>query len=279
MSSRVVLVTRLRSSLGVAGDHDGLTVADIRHPDAVETTIAAVHRSGDLPIVTCSTDDLEEVRRLITYTMVRYPGLRACLEPIEGHSTAVGIVSSIVDDINADEDALAWRLSALDHLRTSTWSAVWLPKVTGLKSPAPSLWQHARSWFPGAGFLAVDGHPGSVRSARQAPLTGIDARPGSAVLHSPVTADTWVLDAVKAALQPQSVSPVTTVREQVDVYGTDRAIELVAVPTAFHADSKPDPASIIECPACSLRHARPACPSCKMAPDGAAPLVLEGEAP
>lgn len=276
MTSRVVLVTRLRSSLGVAGEHDGLSVADLRHPDAVETTIAAVHRAGDLPIVTCGRDDLEEVRRLLTFTMVRYPGLRACLEPIDGNPMTVGVVSSLVDDINADEDAMAWRLAAFDLLRERTWSAVWLPKVGGLRDPAPSVLQHLRSWLPNAGFLAIDGHPGTVLSARRPPLSALGSRPDTALLHSPADSDSWVVDAVRTALGPQSVSPVTTVREQIDVYGTDRAIELLAIPVGFHGDSRPDPDSIHECGACGLRHARPACPSCRMA--ASAPvLTAQGE--
>ena len=90
MESRVVHVGRLRSSLGVAGTHDGLTVADVRHPDAVETTLAQVHREGALPVVTCGLEDTEQVRRLVTFATVRYPGLRACLEPLPGSSMAAG---------------------------------------------------------------------------------------------------------------------------------------------------------------------------------------------
>ena len=40
MNSRAVLVGSLRPELGVSGDHDGLLVADIRHPDAVESLLA-----------------------------------------------------------------------------------------------------------------------------------------------------------------------------------------------------------------------------------------------
>ena len=52
MNSRAVLVGSLRPELGVSGDHDGLLVADIRHPDAVESLLGGIYRNGELPLVT-----------------------------------------------------------------------------------------------------------------------------------------------------------------------------------------------------------------------------------
>jgi hypothetical protein len=259
----MVLATPLRSSLGLSGEHDGLAVVDLRHPDAVESVLGRLHAGGDVPIVTCAAADEEAVRRLITFTQIRYPGFRACLEPLPGTPLAVGVVSSLVDDLHGD-DVFAWRLAALDHLRASLWSAAWLPSVTGLSSPAPTMLQHVRSWWPGSGFLAVAAPEPRVVPARSAPITGVEARPDHALIHSPLARPSWVVDAVANALQPQSVSAVETVREQIDVYGTEAAVEMVAVPVSFASASRPDPASVVACSACGARHARPTCPVCKM---------------
>lgn len=264
MACRVVLVTPLRSSLGLSGTHDELLVADIRHPDAVEAMLATVHRNGEFPIVTCAEDDYEEVSLQVLYASIRYPGFRACVEPIPGTPTAVSVISSLVEDLDAGDDTLAWRLSALDYLRRHTWSAVWLPKVTDLSRPAPSMFQHITSWLPGSGFLVVKSPDPAVMSASKAPLNGLGPRPGWALLHSPLSQPSWVIDAAMRALAADSVSEVTVIREPVDAYGTAAAIELIAVPVSFSADSRPEPAAITACPACGLRSARSTCPSCNM---------------
>ena len=93
MKSRAVLEDLLRPDLGVSGDHDGLVVADLRHPDAVERLIGRVNRGDELPLVTCCAEDLEAVRRLVTFASVRYPGLRAAIEPLPGSPLCVGVMS------------------------------------------------------------------------------------------------------------------------------------------------------------------------------------------
>jgi hypothetical protein len=240
--------------------------------------LAGFMRGGDTPIVTCSIGDLEEVRKLLTYTSIRTPGFRAALEPLPGSPLAVGVVSSLADDLNdPGGDTLAWQISALDYLRARIWSAVWLPSVSGLTTPSPSVLQHLRSWLPGSGFLAVHGdgskRSGKVLTAQHAPVSGLESRPDVALLHSTLQHPTWIVTAVATALSAQSVSDVSTVREQIDTYGTTQAIELVGVPASFHVDTKPDPHSIAACLACGARHARAACPLCGMAaPPALVPL-------
>ena len=280
MNSRAVLVGSLRPELGVSGDHDGLLVADVRHPDAVESLLGGIFRNGELPLVTCRNADLEAVRRLVTFASVRYPGLRASIDPLPGSPLCVGVISSLVDDITADArtpaaDVLAWRLAALDLLRKQVWSAVWMPSVTGLDDgPQPGVAKHVRSWLPGAGFLAVHCPTREVVSASKAPITGLEERPDSALVHSAATQHPWVVEAMRDAIQPASVSELTTVREPIDSFGTAEAIELLTVPLSFHAHSRPDPGAITECGACGVRHARSTCPVCRMSaqPRGVAPM-------
>ena len=279
MNSRAVLLGLLRPELGVSGDHDGLLVADIRHPDAVESLLGGIFRNGELPLVTCRSADFEAVRRLVTFASVRYPGLRATIDPLPGSPLCVGVISSLVDDITADahtpaSDVLAWRLSALDLLSEQVWSAVWLPSVAGLDEPPPGFAKHVRSWLPGAGFLAIHNPTHEVVSASRAPITGLEERPDSALIHSAATQHAWVVDAMRDAIEPASVSELATVREPIDSFGTSEAIELLTVPLSFHAHSRPDPDAITECGACGVRHARSTCPVCRMSarPRGVAPM-------
>jgi hypothetical protein len=258
----------------MSGQHDGLTVADVRHPDAVETTIAAVHRGGELPVVTCALEDYEDVRTLLTYTSVRYPGLRSCLEVLPGGPLAVGVLSSLVDDIDDPDLGLAWQLSAIDLLRERAWSATWMPTVTKCRTPNPSLWQHATSWSPSTGFVAVHHPSPRILRASKAPFAGLEPMPDAALLHTAPKQDTWVVDALKQALQPQSTSEVSPVRDVVDSHGTDRAVELVAIPLSYHSDARP--VDVVDCDGCGARHARPACPVCGMS---TAPLPLVETSP
>ncbi len=269
MNSRAVLVGSLRSELGVSGNHDGLLVADIRHPDAVESMLGRIYLGGELPLVTCRAADLEAVRRLVTFASVRYPGLRASIDPLPGTPLCVGVISSLVDDITADAhtpaaDVLAWRMAALDLLREQVWSAVWLPSVAGLDEPSPGLAQHVRSWLPGSGFLAVHAPTPDVLPASKSPLRGIEERPESALIHSAATQHPWVVEAMRTAIKPASVSELITVRKPIDSFGTAEAIELLTVPLSFHTHSRPDPGTVTECMACGVRHARHACPVCRM---------------
>lgn len=275
-----MLVTALRSELGVSGDHDGLLVADIRHPDAVESLLGSIHRNGELTLVTCRADDLQDVRRLVTFAAVRYPGLRACVEPLPGTPMCVGVISSLVDDIDADAstspaDVIAWRLSAIDLLREQVWSAVWLPSVAGLTDPAPGLVKHVRSWLPGSGFLAVHSPTREVFPASRAPISKLVERTDHALVHSP-DSKSWVVGAVRDALSATSVSELSTVRDPIDTFGTADAIELVSVPLTFHAQSRPDTRSITGCAACGLRHSRPACPVCRMSARPAPSIATSG---
>lgn len=275
-----MLVTALRSELGVSGDHDGLLVADIRHPDAVEALLGSIHRRGELPLVTCRADDLHVVRRLVTFAAVRYPGLRACVEPLPGTPLCVGVISSLVDDIAADDstspsDVLAWRLAALDLLREHVWSAVWVPSVAKMTYPTPGLLNHMRSWLPGSGFIAVHSPTHGVIRAGRAQVSGLQERPDHALIHSPAPSGS-VVDAVREALDPVSVSELSTIRAPIDSFGTADAIELLAVPLSFHAQSRPGHAGIIVCQACGVRHARPACPACRMVAHQDRALVSPG---
>lgn len=71
MGCRILLVTRLGSSLGISGDHSGLAVADIRHADAIESAIAELHLAGHRVVITGSDDDADDLHTIAGRAKVR----------------------------------------------------------------------------------------------------------------------------------------------------------------------------------------------------------------
>ncbi len=67
MNSRAVLESRPQTDSRNTGRDVGHRIAGIRHPDAVERLLGHLHRRGDLPLVACCADDLEIVRRHVTF--------------------------------------------------------------------------------------------------------------------------------------------------------------------------------------------------------------------
>lgn len=265
MDTRVLLATALRPELGLSGSDNGLPVVDSRHPESVEFTIRDLVNSDGQLIVACAQEDYEQIRHIVTLATVRTPGTRVAIEPIPGTPLAIGVIASLADEIGGQEseDQTAWQFAAFDFLRSNMWSAVWLPSVTKLHHPAPSMIQHVRSWF-GGGFLAVTGDEPFVVTATKAPLERVPSLPESALISSQSEASGWVLDAVKEAIQPRSSSEMTPVRDSIDSYGSRRAIEFISIPEDFHEQSKPHEDEIHECPGCGTGHARATCPYCKM---------------
>lgn len=160
-------------------------------------------------------------------------------------------------------------------LNECAWGA-WLPSVSGLAEPPPSLWQHVQSWLPGGlGYLAVGGdhgwvlrlplqssrglHPvASGETDRRGPR--FDAgRPGvlcqsTRELSEPVIKALFDLGVTRRpqVTDPQG-SPETT-------WGTPRAVEFILVaPT-------PAPSSLAVCPTCGDAVHAAACPFCRAVP-------------
>lgn len=259
MSSRVLLVTRLGSSLGVSGVHGNLSVADIRHADAVESAITDIHQLDQRVVLTGSVNDTDDLHAIAARAKIRVRGLRTAVEPLPGNPLALAVISSLADDSAGNA---AWLHATLDDLRDRAWSATWLTKLSQLTQPNPSMWQHVRSWIPGAAFLAEQTPTESVRLASHEPLTVNTPRPGTALLHSP--SDSWVIEAVRTALGSSTSSPISPVRDLVDTYGTAHAVELVAIPEDFGDRASARARHAVDCNACGAIHARASCPYCHM---------------
>lgn len=278
---QVLLVGRLRPELGVSGSHEGVAVADIRHPDAVQD---AVHRlagwaetgaeTGATPeataeavMVVCSTADTAEVRRQLDLLRVALPAVTTLLEPVTGSPLAVAVVAALVGDTDGTRDA-AGQLAMLDTLRSEAWSATWLPRVHKLEQPQPSLGQHVRGWLGGSGFLAVHSTPGEagprVTTCTGAAVPAPTDTPAQGVL---MVADSgspdWVVPAFTEAVGISTRTDYTTWRDPRDAFGVPSCAEFLIVPADLD-DPEVLAVATHECPGCGNRHHRTTCPYCRM---------------
>jgi hypothetical protein len=263
---QVLLVGRLRPELGVSGTHEGVAVADVRHLDAVQDAVSRLSGDGAAVMVVCSTGDAAEVRRQLNLLDVALPRVTTLLEPVPGPPLAVAVVAALVNDADGTRDA-AVQLALLDQLRSRTWSAAWLPRVSKLDDPQPSLAQHARGWLGGAGFLAV--HSSPLGRPRVLTCTGTaipapgDTPTDGVLMVADSGAPDWVVPAVASAVGLEARTDYPTWRDPRDAFGVPACVEVVIVPGDLDdPDSLPDDTR--ECPACGNRHARSVCPYCRM---------------
>ena len=268
MGLQVRLVGRLRPELGVTGTHEGVPVADVRHPEAVQDTLARLTGPDGSVLLLCGTDDLERVRAQLNLVAVALPQAHVLLEPVPGSPLAVGVVAALVNDADGSQDPAA-QLGLLDRLRDRVWSAVWLPSVTRLERPHPSLAQHVRSWLGGSGFLAVHSPEPRVLTCPGQQMPALDLPPGGALMVADSGGPDWVVPALDATLGPTGREQFATWRDPRDAFGTPTCVEVLVVPADLD-DAVAVPAGTRECPACGSRHARQVCPWCRMA-DGHAP--------
>lgn len=276
MGLHVLLVGKLRPELGVAGRHDGLPVADIRHLDAVQSAVAEFAGPHGALFVTCVREDLAEVRRCLALISVALPRITTVLEPVPGSPLAVAVGSALVGGAGPDAGT-EQQLAAFDLMRSELWSAVWLPRVSKLPHPPPSLVQHVRSWAPGGGFLAVfDSSPRVVRAGGP-PLRGLEQAPRGAML---VTADSgapgWVAQHLVREVQPLSTAELRSWRNPADAFGVTESGEYVLVPARLLETAKLMPDMVTACHGCGSRHPRLACPFCRMAAVPESRLVRAG---
>ena len=272
MGLQVLLVGRLRPELGVSGSHEGVPVADIRHPDAVQDAVhrlAGATRTGspDAVMVVCCTADGAEVRRQLDLLHVALPGVTSLLEPVPGSPLAVAVVAALVGDTDGTRDP-AGQLAMLDTLRDRAWSATWLPRVHRLDHPQPSLGQHVRGWLGGSGFLAVHSTPADV-GPRVITCTGAavpaptDTPAEGVLMVADSGAPDWVVPAFTEAVGIESRTDYATWRDPRDAFGVPACAELLVVPADLD-DPEALAVATAQCPGCGNRHHRTTCPYCRM---------------
>lgn len=262
MGLQVLLLGRLRPELGVSGTHEGTPVADLRHPEAVQDAIARLTGGEGSVLVMCQERDAREVRLQLSLVNVALPRVTTLLEPVAGSPLAVSVCAGVLNDGSGDRDS-ALQLATLDTLRARIWSGVWLPSVSKLDTPQPSLGQHVRSWFGGAGFL-VSFTDDAVLTCRQTRLPVPERAPRAGIL---MVADTgspaWVASSFKTALDATNRTDVRSWRDPRDAFGTNACAELLVVPPDLD-DPDGSAAEATECPGCGNRHGRAVCPYCHM---------------
>ncbi len=289
MGLQVLLVGRLRPELGVSGHHEGVAMADIRHPDAVQDAVdrlAGRARDASAPaavMVLCAVADTAEVRRQLDLLHVALPGVRTLLEPVPGSPLAVAVVAALVGDPDGTRDPSA-QLVMLDTLRERAWSAAWLPRVHKLDHPQPSLGQHVRGWLGGSGFLAVHSTPGAegprvLTCAGTAVPEPADTSDGGVLMVADSGAPDWVVPAVADALGIDARTDYATWRDPRDAFGVPACAEFLVVPADLDDPEALDVATA-ECPGCGNRHHRTTCPYCRMTrPSGDEAAAPEAAAP
>lgn len=172
-------------------------------------------------------------------------------------------------------------------LADSTWGA-WLPSVSALSSPAPTILMHVQSWLPGGlGFLALGGARGwvsklplgdaqanrSLRAVRDSAPVDSEQPSGAYASTRPSEGGRGPLDAVasgelsEAAIgalfalglerRPQRREPVDATK---GLWGHDKAIEFVITPS----DARGAGAPTATCPACSQAVWGRFCPFCRV---------------
>jgi len=270
---QVLLVGRLRPELGVSGHHEGIAVADLRHPDAVQDAVQRLAGRGDdgsaaeAVLVVCSLVDTAEVRRQLDLLHVGLPGTPTLLEPVPGSPLAVAVVAALVGDTDGTRDP-AGQLAMLDTLRDRAWSATWLPRVHRLEQPQPSLGQHVRGWLGGSGFLAVHSTPGET-GPRVITCTGAAVPPPADTPEQGVLmvadsgAPDWVVPAFTEAVGIALWTDYATWRDPRDAFGVPACAEFLIVPADLD-DPEALTVATAECPGCGNRHHRTTCPYCRM---------------
>jgi hypothetical protein len=121
-------------------------------------------------------------------------------------------------------------VAQMQRLVPATWSAVWMPSVTGLTEPRPSFGQHLRSMMPGRpGYLAT--LTPRMQVAPLQPTGGAPIVPGSTLIVGGRLRE-GDLDAVQRQAGVSHSVVLPAVEDGTSQYGSSEAVELVSMPEA-----------------------------------------------
>jgi hypothetical protein len=151
-------------------------------------------------------------------------------------------------------------VAQMQQLVPATWSAVWMPSVTGLSEPRPTFSQHLRSMMPGrTGYLAMLTPQTGV--ARLTAAGGGPVLPGSTLIMGGQLNE-GDLDALQQ--EPGVSDPVVlpALEDGRSQYGSSAAVELVWMQSASAV--KPGRPTGW-CPVCRGPAWGDSCPFCRVA--------------
>lgn len=148
-------------------------------------------------------------------------------------------------------------LAMLSRRVQQTIALTWLPRVNGLRDPAPSITQHVRSWLPGRGYL-IHHETGGAR---------VDAVGKGPRIPEDATGPAWYEGPVPASLL-EDISRITRRRPQ--PYPTSNTVtaaettpRMTAAMVAIEPVNFTPPTAAGVCPSCGQAVPVPSCPFCR----------------
>ena len=266
----MLVVVALR---GAVAELQGIVTCSVREPAAI---LAAVPAGSSPVLVLGEQRDGSALRQQATLLGDRDGGRPVAVRAWPHSPLAILALATWVCEQAVGDDGQA--VAQLDVAAAHTLSAAWIRRVGGLEDPAPSLGQHLRSWSPAAsGFVVLHSPRTGVYPLGAAPdaVDWPDALdvPRSSLFVSGEAPEPALAWAQRLAGVAASV-PVPAFTEPAQRYGSERAVELCALPS--------DPAGLLaqratgtRCPVCSLHTPLGACAFCKRT---CAPIALGGAA-
>lgn len=167
MNHRAVLERPQQPDLETTGLHNGFRRTDFHHPDAVERLLARIQREGEVPRVTCCMEDLDTVRRLLSFTD---PGER---------STEVRTVPDVRREqlpvpVSANEEqTLRSRLGVLPVVLLAV-AIVWQLGLWGVTATLTSYAADEAARAAGSGATTADVRDDALRSVPPWSRGGMD---------------------------------------------------------------------------------------------------------
>lgn len=180
---------------------------------------------------------------------------------------AAAVTAALAAAVSAHLDTPGALVFAIPQIERELIVLAWLTSVSGLKRPAPSLRQHARSLIPGRGFAAAlqpeEWVRALSRSDTHVPLARVD-RPMELLLAPTEEADVaWVVDVVNPGLGMLRLREIPPTAHGTRWWGAKRLAEVVAYPTDVEAlAGRVAPQSLRSCHWCGATVATTPCPFC-----------------
>lgn len=259
---RAVYATR-GSGLKNISSH-GVAIVDVSRPEALTLAMSAeVEDIGGgvaQPVVVVGPDDAEHDMRVAASVLVGHrPGTAVALV-LSSHAPLACVLA-----LHAAQDAAAdagHGVAVIEDLLATSWSAFVTDTVAGLDFPAPSLFQHVRSWLPGSRFIVrLGSRPAIVPASR--PLLALDgASTRDRVLHMSPPEQERGAD-VASAIASWTTSKTAEGVLLPDGFGMPPGlgdgIQLALMPAVTEEEiRRPGP----PCPICDLTVAASVCPFC-----------------
>jgi hypothetical protein len=215
---------------GVVGFGSPLSAEDV--PALAEVVRSGIEREGHVVALYPSWAAEPSTRRLATVRSALETGRVAtygvALPPLAG-----AVFARLAAAVATYIPSPGVLLSGLPRLERELIVVAWLSSVSRLRHPAPSVWQHARSWAPGSAFGAVLWPRPVVRRLhrrdRTLPLSLPD-HPIRLVVSSRDGDLAWAREVVVPALGDPPTKEVPATDEGAAWWGSRRLVEVVGYP-------------------------------------------------